>query len=113
RRNAKIPAQRQSASRLGNSRPFRRRRAARPVDDPPQQRRAAAASAARRDMSERRGYCPGALRPMLSGDGLLVRLRLSCNEATPELARAIADWAARFGNGALDLSARSNLQMRG
>ena len=57
--------------------------------------------------------CFGALRPMLSGDGLVVRLRLSCGEAPLALAAEIADWADRFGNGLIDLSARGNLQIRG
>ena len=60
-----------------------------------------------------KGFCPGALRPMRSGDGLIVRLRLSCNEAAPGLVREIATWAEAYGNGALDVSARGNLQLRG
>jgi len=60
-----------------------------------------------------KGWCPGALRPMLSGDGLLVRIRISCGEVSLALAHAIADWAQLYGNGALDLSARANLQLRG
>jgi precorrin-3B synthase len=50
---------------------------------------------------------------MLSGDGLVVRLRLSCNEAPLALAADIADWAETLGNGLIDLSARGNLQLRG
>ena len=60
-----------------------------------------------------KGWCPGALRPMLSGDGYLVRLRISCGVVSAAVARAIADCAQRYGNGLLDLSARANLQMRG
>ena len=60
-----------------------------------------------------KGWCPGALRPMASGDGLVARLRISCGEVPLALARAIADWAERYGNGALDLSSRANLQIRG
>ncbi len=59
------------------------------------------------------GWCPGALRPMETGDGLIVRLRLSCGELSPSLAADIADWADAFGNGQIDLSARANLQLRG
>jgi len=60
-----------------------------------------------------RGWCPGALRPMQSGDGLIVRLRprggaFTCNE----LAR-VACLAARYGNGQIDLTRRANLQIRG
>ena len=60
-----------------------------------------------------RGWCPGALRPMLSGDGWLVRLRISGGVVSASAARAIADCAKTYGNGLLDLSARANLQLRG
>ena len=60
-----------------------------------------------------KGWCPGALRPMLSGDGWLVRLRISGGVVSAAAARAIADCAQRYGNGLLDLSARANLQLRG
>ena len=60
-----------------------------------------------------KGWCPGALRPMLSGDGYLVRLRISGGVVSASAARAIADCAQTYGNGLLDLSARANLQMRG
>jgi precorrin-3B synthase len=60
-----------------------------------------------------KGWCPGALRPMLSGDGYLVRLRISGGVVSASVARAIADCAQRYGNGLLDLSARANLQLRG
>jgi len=59
------------------------------------------------------GWCPTAIRPMRSGDGLLVRLRLSCGIVSPGLARLIADWAESFGNGLIDLTSRANLQLRG
>lgn len=58
------------------------------------------------------GWCPGALRPMMTGDGLLVRLRLSGVLSLP-LAREIAALATKFGNGLINLSARGNLQLRG
>lgn len=59
------------------------------------------------------GWCPGALRPMMSGDGLVVRLRAPMGRLTPEQARGVAELSRRHGNGLLDLSARANLQMRG
>lgn len=59
------------------------------------------------------GWCPGALRPMLSGDGLVVRLRVPMGRLLPEQAAAVAELAARHGSGVLDLSARANLQLRG
>lgn len=62
---------------------------------------------------EAKGWCPGALRPMLSGDGLIVRVRpQSATLGLDELA-ALADAAGRFGNGHIDLTRRANLQIRG
>jgi precorrin-3B synthase len=60
-----------------------------------------------------KGWCPGALRPMESGDGLIVRLKLTGGIVPLDLATRIADWACRFGNGQIDLTARANLQLRG
>lgn len=62
---------------------------------------------------EIKGWCPGALRPMMSGDGLVVRVRPRGGRLTQDQARGIADLSARFGNGLIDLSARANLQVRG
>jgi len=61
----------------------------------------------------RKGWCPGALAPMLSGDGYIFRLRLVNGSLSFERAKIFADMARRYGNGAFDLSARANLQMRG
>ncbi len=61
----------------------------------------------------RKGWCPGALAPMLSGDGYIFRLRLVNGSLSFERARKFAELARRYGNGAFDLSARANLQMRG
>lgn len=70
-------------------------------------------SAAAAVVDRRRGWCPGALRPMATGDGLLVRLRLTAGYLPVATARLIADLAARHGNGLIDLSSRANLQLRG
>lgn len=59
------------------------------------------------------GWCPGALRPMMSGDGLVVRIRARGGRLEPEAVRSIADLSRRFGNGLIDLSARANVQLRG
>jgi len=59
------------------------------------------------------GWCPGALRPMMSGDGLVVRVRPHFGRLTRAEAAGIADLAARYGNGLIDLSARANIQIRG
>ena len=66
-------------------------------------------------MSElvRKGWCPGVLRPMLAGDGLLVRLRLTGGIVSPTLALAIAGLAQDCGNGLIEISSRANLQLRG
>lgn len=62
---------------------------------------------------EIKGWCPGALRPMQSGDGLVVRIRPPMGRLTPAQAEAIATAAEAHGNGIIDLSARANLQLRG
>lgn len=59
------------------------------------------------------GWCPGALRPMMSGDGLVVRVRAPLGRLTQEQAAGLADLAAAHGNGLIDVSARSNVQIRG
>jgi precorrin-3B synthase len=60
-----------------------------------------------------KGWCPGALRPMQSGDGLIVRIRpRSATFSGDELLR-LADASRRFGNGHIDLTRRANLQIRG
>jgi precorrin-3B synthase len=60
-----------------------------------------------------KGWCPGALRPMRSGDGLIVRLKLTGGIVDVLLAEQIAGWSSRWGNGLIDLSSRGNLQLRG
>jgi precorrin-3B synthase len=60
-----------------------------------------------------KGWCPGALRPMKSGDGLIVRIRPRSAAFSPEQLTALADAARRFGNGHIDLTRRANLQIRG
>ncbi len=59
------------------------------------------------------GWCPGALRPMQSGDGLVVRIRAPLGRLSQEQAHRIADLSQQIGNGLLDLSSRANLQLRG
>ncbi|GIQ73989.1 precorrin-3B synthase [Bradyrhizobium sp. RD5-C2] len=60
-----------------------------------------------------KGWCPGALRPMQSGDGLVVRIRPRGGRLDAAQAAGIADLAARYGNGLIDLTSRANLQIRG
>lgn len=60
-----------------------------------------------------RGWCPGILQPMPSGDGLIVRVRPRGGAFALREARVLADLATRVGNGHLDLTRRANLQLRG
>jgi precorrin-3B synthase len=62
---------------------------------------------------EVKGWCPGALRPMQSGDGLVVRIRPRSGAFSPHELTVLADAARRFGNGHIDLTRRANLQLRG
>lgn len=60
-----------------------------------------------------KGWCPGALRPMRSGDGLIVRIKSRAGAFSISALAAIADAATRFGSGEIDLTNRGNLQLRG
>jgi precorrin-3B synthase len=62
---------------------------------------------------EVKGWCPGALKPMRSGDGLIVRVRPRCGMFTPDELTVLARAALRFGNGHIDLTRRANMQIRG
>jgi precorrin-3B synthase len=62
---------------------------------------------------ERRGFCPTLARPMQTGDGLLARLRPIDNALTLPQVGALAEAAAQFGNGILEITARGSLQVRG
>ena len=62
---------------------------------------------------EVKGWCPGVLRPMQSGDGLIARVRPWCGAFGLDEARGLADASERFGNGHIDLTRRANLQIRG
>lgn len=59
-----------------------------------------------------KGWCPGAHRPMKSGDGLMVRVRPFRATLSPAQGRGLCDLARRYGNGTLDLTSRANLQIR-
>ncbi len=61
----------------------------------------------------RKGWCPGALRPMESGDGLLLRIRPRLGTLPIAALTAIAEAAATYGSGEIDLTNRGNLQLRG
>lgn len=62
----------------------------------------------------RRGdACPGALRLHAADDGRLARLRLPAGLLTPRQAEVLATAAERLGDGALDITSRGNVQLRG
>ena len=60
-----------------------------------------------------RGWCPTAWRPMMAGDGLLVRVRPPLGRMSRTQTCALCEAALRFGNGHIDLTNRAALQIRG
>ncbi|MEL6769063.1 MAG: hypothetical protein AAFP17_17930, partial [Pseudomonadota bacterium] len=59
-----------------------------------------------------RGWCPSAERPMLSGDGLIVRLRPPLGRIEAGAFLALCTTAERYGNGILEVTSRASLQLR-
>jgi precorrin-3B synthase len=62
--------------------------------------------------SRRRGACPGLSAPMPTGDGLLARLTPAAPVPLGAMA-AFCEAARRHGNGAIEVTARGSLQVRG
>ncbi|HZC95897.1 MAG TPA: precorrin-3B synthase [Bradyrhizobium sp.] len=60
-----------------------------------------------------KGWCPGALRPMPSGDGWDIRGRTPGGRLAPKQASEIARLALEFANGVIDLSSRASIHLRG
>lgn len=60
-----------------------------------------------------KGWCPGAHRPMQSGDGLIVRIRPKIARLDRRQALGLCKLARQLGNGLIDLTNRANLQIRG
>lgn len=60
-----------------------------------------------------KGWCPGAWTPMMSGDGLILRVRPRFGRLTARQADGIAAIARRHGSGILEVTNRANLQLRG
>jgi precorrin-3B synthase len=60
-----------------------------------------------------RGACPSLSAPMLTGDGLLVRMTPRGGALTVAQLAGIAEAADAFGNGAIEITARGSLQIRG
>jgi precorrin-3B synthase len=61
----------------------------------------------------KRGWCPSLFRPMLSGDGWLARIRPRGGLVAGPVVAALAEAAARYGNGLIEITSRANLQIRG
>ena len=61
----------------------------------------------------RRGACPTLSVPMLTGDGLLVRLNSVSGEIAPKALIGLCESALRHGNGLVEVTARGNIQIRG
>lgn len=62
---------------------------------------------------DRGDACPGALRLHTADDGALARVRVPAGLLDARQAYALADAAERLGDGALDITSRGNLQLRG
>lgn len=64
-------------------------------------------------MSRVKGWCPSAHAPMVSGDGLLMRVKPRLGRLTSDEVTTLCDLAARCGSGLIDITSRANLQLRG
>lgn len=60
-----------------------------------------------------KGWCPSARAPMATGDGLLIRVHTPGSVIDADQLRTIAEISADCGNGLVDLTQRSQLQLRG
>lgn len=60
-----------------------------------------------------RGWCPDAWRPMMAGDGLLVRVKPHLGRLSHDAVVELSAQAAEQGSGLIDVTRRANLQIRG
>lgn len=61
----------------------------------------------------RRGWNPDVFSPMLAGDGWLIRIKPPEQRLTAAAARGLAAMATRWGSGAIEITTRASLQLRG
>ena len=59
------------------------------------------------------GWCPTAFHPMMSGDGMLLRMRPKFNRLSLDQALGLCKIAEQFGNGLIDFTSRAAVQIRG
>jgi len=62
---------------------------------------------------DRADACPGALQTHAAADGALARVRIPGGALTPEQLLALSAAARSLGDGALELTSRGNVQLRG
>ncbi|WP_246373881.1 precorrin-3B synthase [Tunturiibacter gelidiferens] len=58
-------------------------------------------------------FCPGILHAVQAKDGLLTRIRVPGGMITPSQLTAVAELSASFADGNVDITSRSNIQLRG
>ena len=59
------------------------------------------------------GWCPGAYRPMPVEDGLLARIRPRLSRLSVSQVCGLCELAENYGNGLVEITNRSNVQIRG